>query len=154
MLDLSRTESYEITLVHLFVCLHIRLSVCVSVRQSLSFLKTGSLAFPDIVHDDGWPWYLVTDAVRFLKNKFGGPNLGWMSQIQVQSYVFCNFLKFGSLVFLEIVCNDSLQSFPTSSRDKIHEKSFWGQNLGERSQNWFPKKVFCPFFKFDSLVFL
>ena len=44
---------YEITL----VCL----SVCLSVCPSLSFVITGLLDFYDIVHDDNWPCYLVTD---------------------------------------------------------------------------------------------
>ena len=33
----------------------------------LSFLKIRSLVFSDILHDDSWPWYLVT--ARFLKKK-------------------------------------------------------------------------------------
>ena len=59
-LDVSRTASYEIIIVFL------------SVRPSRSFLKIGSLVFSDILHDDSWPWYLVTDETRFLgkKNKF------------------------------------------------------------------------------------
>ena len=57
MLDVSRTASYEINL------------VCLPVRQLLLFLKTGSLVFSDIVHDDSWPWYLVTDEGRFLKKR-------------------------------------------------------------------------------------
>ena len=88
-LDFSRTASYEITL----------------VRPSL---KIGLLVFSDIVHDDSWPWYLVTDRERFLKNNFGGPNLSQMGQNRVQNQVFCYFLKFGILVFLEIVCSHSL----------------------------------------------
>ena len=60
-LNVSRTASYKITLV--------RLSICLSTHRSVSFLKIGSLVFSDIVHDDGWPWYLVTDGARFLKKK-------------------------------------------------------------------------------------
>ena len=56
-LDISRTASYETTLARL------------SVRPSLSFLKVGSLLFSDIVHDDSWPWYLVTDKAIFKKKK-------------------------------------------------------------------------------------
>ena len=37
-------------------------SVRLSVRPSLSFLKIGSLLSSDIVHDDSWPWYLMTDS--------------------------------------------------------------------------------------------
>ena len=52
-------------------------------------------------------------------SKFGpkGPN-------QFQNQVFCHFLKFGSLVFLEIVYNDSLHQFLTCKRVKIYEKKF------------------------------
>ena len=56
MLDVSRAESYEIT--------PVRLSVRLFVRLSLSFLKIRSLVFSDIVHDDSWPWYLVTEEAR------------------------------------------------------------------------------------------
>ena len=57
------------TLVGYYVRLFVRLSVCPSVRASLSFLKIGSLVFSDIVHDDSWPWHLVTDEAWFLKKK-------------------------------------------------------------------------------------
>ena len=43
-LDVSRTVSYEITL--------IGLSVRLSVPASRNFLKIGSLVFSDIIHDD------------------------------------------------------------------------------------------------------
>ena len=59
-----------------------------SVCPSLSFLKIGSLVFSDIVHDDSWPWYLMTDRARFF--------------------------KFGSLDFLEITYSFSWQQFLTS----------------------------------------
>ena len=71
-LDVSRTASYEITLA--------RLSVC----PSLSFLRIGWLVFSDIVHDDSWVWYLVTDEARFGSN---GPKsvlkLGFLPFFQV-----------------------------------------------------------------------
>ena len=57
MRDVRRTASYEITLVRL------------SFRPSLSFLKIGSLVFSEIVHDESWPRFLVTDGARFLKKK-------------------------------------------------------------------------------------
>ena len=47
-LNVSRTTSYEITLVRLSV----PLSVCPSARPSLSFLKIGSIVFSDVVHDE------------------------------------------------------------------------------------------------------
>ena len=101
------------TLVGYYVRLFVRLSVCPSVRASLSFLKIGSLVFSDIVHDDSWSWHLVTDGAWFLKKKKkkltakgpkSGPKLG--------------FLKFGSLLFLEITYNDILQQCLPSSRAK------------------------------------
>ena len=47
------------------------------------------------------------------------------------------FLPFshGTLVFLEIACNDSLPQCLTSSRGKLHGKFFGGPNLGQRGQN-------------------
>ena len=108
-LNVSWTASYGITL----VCLSLCGSVCLSVFPSLSFLKIGSVVFSDIVHVDSWPWHLVTDRARFLKKnwqpEFGpnwrksGPKLG-----------FFLFFKFGSLVYLEIAYNDSLQQCLTS----------------------------------------
>ena len=46
-----------------------------SIHSSLSFLKIGSLIFSDIVHDDGWPWYLVTERAA-LKKKNWLPKFG------------------------------------------------------------------------------
>ena len=54
-----------------FVC---SLFVRPSVRLSLSFLKIESLVFFDIVHDDSWPRYLMTNEARI-----GGPNLDQMA---------------------------------------------------------------------------
>ena len=45
------------------------------------------------------------------------------------------FLEFGSLSFLEIAYNDSLQQCLTSKRRKTHEKNFRGPNLGQTSPN-------------------
>ena len=47
-LDVSRTVTYEVTLVRLSVGLYVSLSVL----PSLSFLKSRSLVLSDIVHDD------------------------------------------------------------------------------------------------------
>ena len=103
-LDVSRTASYEITVVPL------------SVRLSLSSLKIGSLVLSDIVHDDSWPWYLVTDRARFLKKtkkqnnnnkKMAAGIWAKWAKIVPETSFFCHFLKFGSLVFLE-TSNNSL----------------------------------------------
>ena len=76
-----------------------------------------------------------------------GPN-------SVSKLGFFHFLKFGSLILLEIACSDSLQQCLTCSRAKIHEKKFWCPNLGQRGQNLSRNQVFCHFLKFGSLVFL
>ena len=52
-----------------------------SVCLSLSFLIIWYLVFSDIVHDDSWPWYLMTDKTRFyFFKKRSSPNLGQMVQ--------------------------------------------------------------------------
>ena len=118
----------------LLVHLSGRLSICPSICPSLSFLKIRSVIFNDIVHDDSWPWHLETGEVRFLKKNIGGSSLGPMGLNQAQIEIFPHLLEFGSLVFLEIVYNDSLQQFLTSSRGKSYE-NIWGPNLGKTSQN-------------------
>ena len=72
-LDVDQTASYIITLV--------RLSVC----PSLNLLKIGLLVFSDIVHDNSWPWHLVSDGARFFEKKIGSPNLGQINQNQAQN---------------------------------------------------------------------
>ena len=68
--------------------------VCLSICPSPSFLKIGLLVF-----DDYWPWYLVTGKARFLKTKFGGPNLVPMGLNQTKMSFFCHFIEFGSYDF-------------------------------------------------------
>ena len=46
------------------------------------------------------------------------------AKIEPETTLFCHFLKFGSLVFLEIAYNDSLQQCLISSRGKTHKKKF------------------------------
>ena len=103
--------------------------VCPSIHLSLSFLKIGLVGFSDIAHDYNCPWHLVIDWARFLKKKkTGSRNLGQMGKNQVQNKVFSHSLKFGSLVFLDIAYNDSLQQCLTSIRGKIYKKKFGAQN--------------------------
>ena len=61
----------------MLIHLSVHLSLRPFVRLSLTFLKIGLLGFPDIVHDDSWPWYLVTYKARLLEKKMVdefGPN--------------------------------------------------------------------------------
>ena len=88
MLSVSPTASYEITL--------IRLSVCLSCRQSQSFLKIGSLFFSDVIHDDSWLRYLVTDGARFLKKK----KKFWRPEFMPNGSKSC--LKLGFLSFSQV----------------------------------------------------
>ena len=62
--------------------------------------------------------------------------MGQMGQIEPSTRFFCHFLKFGSLVFLEIAYNDSLQQCMTFSRDKAHEEKIEAQILAKTDQNW------------------
>ena len=69
-----------------------------------------------------------------------------------QNQVFCDFLKFSSLVFLEIAYNDGLQQFLTFSRGETPQKILVDQIQVKlkSAQN----QVFCYFLKFYFLVFL
>ena len=58
-----------------------------------------------------------------------------MCQNRARYYVLCHFLKFGSLVSLEIAYNNSFQQFITSSRGKIHEKILKDQIWGKTGQD-------------------
>ena len=67
MLDVSSTASYEIALVRLSVC---PLSVCLSVRLFVTNLSQDwIIIFSDIVQDDSWLLYLVTEEGKFLKKE-------------------------------------------------------------------------------------
>ena len=110
MPNISWTASYEN---HSLRSVSIHSSVC----SSLSFLNNGSLVHSYIVHDDSWPWYLVTDKARFLKKPLAaciwpngpksGPKLGF----------FPYFLKFGS----------SLQQCLSSVEVTFMKKNLWAQ---------------------------
>ena len=71
-----------------------------------------------------------------MKNIFGAQIWAKEAKICPETRFFCYFLKFGSLVFVEIAYSDSLQQCLTCSRGKMYEKSFWGPNLCQRGQCW------------------
>ena len=73
-----------------------------------------------------------------IHEKNWGPNLGDRSKIGLEIMLY-HFLKFGSLVFLEIACNDILQQCKTSSRGKTHKKNLGDPNIGQTGQNWVQK---------------
>ena len=94
--------------------------ICTAVRPSLNFLKIGSLVFSDTVHDNSWPWYLVIDAVKFLKKKTGSLN-------QTQNKVFGIFLSldqtFSFKLHRIIACNNV---------SHLVEEKFTKKNLGPK----------------------
>ena len=96
----------------------------------------------------------MTDEARFLKRKFDSLNLGQMGQNPAWNQVFCYFLKFGSLFFLEIAYNDSLQQCITSRRIRVDTiKIFGDQILAKGTKIGLETSFFCHFLKFCSLVF-
>ena len=79
------------------------------------------------------------------------------SQSWTQNMFFFHFLKFGSLVFCEITCSDSLQQCPTCSRSNIHTKILWPK-FGPNKQKLCPKLVFFTilsswFFSFCEIAY-
>ena len=75
------------------------------------------------------------------QKNFWGPNLG---QNQAQNQVFCHFFKFGSLVFLEIAQDDSLEQCLNTSRDKTR-RNIWGPKFGPNRPKSGPKLCFMLF---------
>ena len=80
--------------------------------------------------------------VKSTNKFFWGPNFGQRGQNPAQNQFFCNFLKFGSLVFLAIAYNDNLQQCITSDRGKTYEKKIWEPNLGQNRPKSGPKLGF------------
>ena len=64
---------------------------------------------------------------------------------QAQNEVFCDFLEFGSLVFLEIAYNDSLQQCLTTSRGKTRKKKL-------RAQIWAKQAKIRPKIRFFTIL--
>ena len=128
-LDISRTASYEITLVHL---------VHPFSRSPQILLKIGSIVFSYIVHNNSWPWYLVTDEA--------GLNLGhkW-AKIGPESRFFT--------IISSLVHQISLKLHVMIAH-KSHKKKFWRPNFGQNGPKLDLKLGFCHSFKFGSLVFL
>ena len=117
------------------------------------FLKFGSLVFLQIALNYSVQQYMTSSRGRTQKKKFGDQIWAKTGQNWPQNQVFGHFLKFGSLVFLEIEYNDSLQQCMTSSRGKTHKK-FGGTKFGSKRPKSGPNLGFLPFFKFDSSVLL
>ena len=98
-LDFSQTASYKITLVRLYVLLSIHLSV----RRSLNFLKIGLLVFSDIVRGDIYrtPWYIVIGGAKFL-GKNWSPKF-WANRSKSGAKLV--FLPFSEVWFISFLLN-------------------------------------------------
>ena len=77
----------------------------------------------------------------------------WAKWVKIPKLGFLSFLKFGSLVFLAILYNDSLQQCLTSRRRQIHEKKIWGFKFGPKGPKSCLKLDFLPFSHVCSLFF-
>ena len=110
-------------------------------------MEFGSLVFLEIAYNDILQQCLTSSRGK-THEKFFGVQI-WVKQTKVAPKInfFCHFLKFGSLVYREIACNDSLQQCLTSIRGKKIVPKFGPKS----SPNFF---FFCHFLKFVSLVFL
>ena len=118
------------------------------------FLKFVSLVFFKIAYNDSLQQCITSSKSKTTKKKFGDQILAKTDQNQSQNYNFDHFLKFGSLVFLEIEYNDSLQQCMTSSRGKTHKK-FGGTKFGSKRPKSGPNLgFFCHFLKFGVSVLL
>ena len=69
---------------------------------------------------------------KIYEKSFLERNFAKTDQNQTKNYVFCHFLKFGSLIFLDIAQDCSLGQCLTSSRVKTSKTKFcvfnWGRN--------------------------
>ena len=77
-----------------------------------------------------------------------------LAKIGPKTRFFYHFLKFGSLVFLQLAYNDSLQEFITFSRVTPTKKVFGDLIWAKTGQNLVQNQVFCHFLKFSLLVLL
>ena len=73
------------------------------------------------------------------EKNFWGPNLDQTDQNRARNQVFCYFLKFGSLVFLEIAYIDVLQKCLTSNRGKTLKKNLARGRFGLNGPKSGPK---------------
>ena len=130
-LDVSQTASYEITPVCPSVCLSFHPSV---TKFSQDWIISFFLILYMMITYHGFSWLAKPDFWK-KKKKNGSQNLG-------PKWVFCNFIEFGSYIFLEIAYSDSLQPFLTSTWGKTYDKNF-SLKLGTKlnflpfSQVWF-----------------
>ena len=129
----------------LSVPLPVGLSVCLSALCHYVFSRLDHYFFPDIVHDDSWPWHLVNDGARFFVEIACNDSLQqFLTSSKGKLGFFCHSLKFGSLVSLEIVYNDSLQQC-LLVKVKYMKINFWAQIWVKLAKIWSKIKLFAIF---------
>ena len=79
----------------------------------------------------------------------------WVKWVKIgpETRFFCHFIKFGSLVVLEVAFNNNWRQCLRSIRGKIFEKMFLKPKFAPKGPKSSPKLVFFHFLKFCSLVF-
>ena len=88
------------------------------------FLNFGSLVFLEMTYSDSLQQCLISSRGKTEKKIIQGPKLG---HNLARNQFFCYFLKFGSLIFMEIAQEDSLEQCLTTSRDEPMKKIWWAQ---------------------------
>ena len=118
------------------------------------FLKLSLLVFLEIVYNHSLQHCIISSRSKTYKKIFGHQIWTKRAKSGHKTMFFCHVLKLSSLVFLEIVCNHSLQHCIISSRSKTHKKNFRHQIWTKRAKNGCKTMCFAMFSKWSSLVFL
>ena len=133
-LDVSQTASYKIIL----ACLSVSSSVTSST--SVKFSQNWIISFFYIVHDHSWPWYLVTDEARFLKENIRSPSFD-----PAKNEVFRHFLEFGSLSLHTMITWNNVQILADVKLTKIFFFFKGGSKFGPNGLKLGPKLGSLPF---------
>ena len=115
--------------------------------------KLGFL-LPELANHESLQHLLTFRRGRINEKNFGHQIWTKRAKNGHKTMFFAMFSKWSSLVFLEIVCNHSLQHCIISSRSKTHKKNFGHQIWAKRAKNGPKTMFFCHIFKFRSLVSL
>ena len=117
------------------------------------FLKLSLLVFLEIVYNHSLQHCIISSRSKTYKKIFGHQIWTKRAKSGHKTMFFCHVLKLSSLVFLEIVCNHSLQHCIISSRSKTRKKNFghqiWAKRAKKRTQNY----VFLPYFQVSFISF-
>ena len=113
------------------------------------FLEFGSKVFPEFEYDDSLRQCLTSSRSKTHGKNSEGPDFDQAGQNQTRNQVFCHFLKFASLVFLDIARDCRLGQCLTSSRGATSKKIWWpkGQKNPNRGQNEVSQHFLSSFLK-------